>query len=233
MSEKEKIIDQIAEASGKTADAVREMVKLIDRVIGGPLEEAAGIWQDKLKYTRAVNQLKLRDRFQDHLARRGLSEPTRAVPLSFAVPLLQAATLEEDEYLRDMWAAMLTNAADERVEVELRRAFVSLLEDMTSLDAQILKVIGDAPPLDSYSEALQVGFYIGYLPEKAAPMDNSESGQPFPSKEVFLSVSNLLRLNLLRTSDTLDGIRKDLEVDLTYLGEELLRLCSTELEQGE
>ena len=229
MSEEAKAVQEVAKSSGKAIDASSEMARFIGRIIGGPIEQAAGIWEDRLKYARSINQLKLRDKFEEQLAKRGLSEPTRAVPMSFAVPLLQAATLEEDDYLQDMWAAMLTNAGDEQVDVQFRRAFVSILEDMTSLDVKILKTIGDAQPLETQVWAFGRGFYVGYLPEEAAPMDDFETSRPYPSKEVALSVSNLLRLNLLRNVDSPDGIPNNLEVDLTYLGEEFLRICSSEI----
>lgn len=229
MSEEAKAVKEVAKSSGKAIDAGCEMARFIGRIIGGPLEQAAGIWEDRLKYARSINQLKLRDKFEEHLAKRGLSEPTRAVPMSFAVPLLQAAILEENDYLQNMWTAMLINAGDERVDVQFRRAFVSILEDMTSLDVKILKTIGDAQPLETQVRAFGGGFYVGYLPEEAAPMVDFQPNRPYPSKEVALSVSNLLRLNLLRNVDNPDGIPNNLEVDLTYLGEEFLRICSSEI----
>lgn len=232
MNEERKTVREVAAVSGKVIDAACEMGRFIAKITSGPLEQANLIWEDRLKYTRAVNQLKLIEKFESQLRKRGLSEPTRTIPLSFAVPLLQAATLEENDDLQDLWAAMLANAADKCVDVQLRRAFVSILEEMTSLDVRILKTIGDAHPLGNHIKILDGGFYMGYLPDKAAPRhDNTFEGDyPTPTKEVLLSVSNLKRLNLLETPHSLDGVPRKLEVELTYLGEEILRICNVERE---
>ncbi len=235
MSENHQTVREAVSVSGKVIDAARDMSTFIAKIISGPLEQGILIWGDRLKYSRAVNQLKLIEKFDGQLSKRGLTEPTRTIPLSFAVPLLQAASLEEDGDLQDLWAAMLVNAADERVDIQLRRAFVSILEEMTSVDVKILKLIGDAHPLNDHLRVLGGGFYIGYLPEKAAPKHEHtfDSDYPSPSKETLLSVSNLRRLSLLETSYNLDGVPRKLEVELTYLGEEFLRICSMEREGGE
>jgi Abortive infection alpha len=49
-----------------------------------------------------------------------------------AVPLLAAAILEEDDELRDAWARLLVNAADAATEMELRTAYVEILNDLAS-----------------------------------------------------------------------------------------------------
>lgn len=143
------------------------------------------------------------------------------------MPLVEAASLEEDDYLQDMWATVLVNAADEHVEVQLRRAFISILEDMTSLDVQILRVIGAAAGNPKHHlDILNPGFYLGYLPDEAAAMDEFQSGIPAPKKEVRISVGNLQRLNLLAITHTVDGVSDPNHVMITELGKELLRLCS-------
>lgn len=228
MSEEHQTVREVARVSGKVIDVASEMGRFIAKITSGPLEQASLIWEDRLKYTRAANQLKLIKKFDNLLKKRRMTKPTRTIPLSFAVPLLQAATLEEDGGLQDLWAAMLANAADECVDTQLRRAFVSILEEMTSLDVKILKLIGDAHPLDDHLKVLGGGFYIGHLPDKAAPKYEHafDGSDPSPTKEVLLSVSNLKRLNLLETSYSLDGSPRKLEVELTYLGKEFLHICS-------
>ena len=43
-------------------------------------------------------------RAEQLLLEAGLSNPTRAIALKLAVPLLEAASLEDDDYLQDLWA---------------------------------------------------------------------------------------------------------------------------------
>ncbi|PSF10796.1 Abi-alpha family protein [Marinobacter shengliensis] len=227
MSEEAKAVQEVAKTTDTAIRALERMGKFISDVAGVPIATAVGIFEDKLRYIRWENQVRLIDKANEKLAQRGLSAPSRTLSLQFAVPLVEAASLEEDDYLKDMWATVLVNAADETVEVQLRRAFISILEDMTSLDVRILKVIGVAGQNSGYQwNILNPGSYLGYLPEKAAAMDEFQDGIPEPTQDVRIAVGNLQRLNLLSISDTVDGVSDPNHVRITELGKELLRLCS-------
>ncbi|EMP57099.1 hypothetical protein MSNKSG1_02349 [Marinobacter santoriniensis NKSG1] len=235
MSEEAKAVQEVAKTTNTAIHAAEKMGKFIATIAGVPMATALGIVDDKLRYIRWERQLKLIDKANAKLAQRGLYRPTRALPLQFAMPLVEAAALEEDDYLQDLWATVLANAADETVEIQLRRAFISILEDMTSLDVQILKVIGAASQNSLYGlSALDRGFYLGYLPERAAGLDDFQKEIPAPKKEVRIAVGNLQRLNVLSTSQTVDGVSDSNHVRITALGEELLRMCSShgEAEHG-
>ena len=233
MSEEAKAVQEVAKTTGVAIRAVEKMGAFLSNVAGVPIATAVGIFEDKLRYMRWENQLSLIDKANEKLAQRGLCSPTRALPLQFTVPLVEAASLEDDDYLQDLWATVLVNAADETVDVQLRRAFISILEDMTFLDVRILKVIGAATLSPTYQlDVLNSGFYLGYLPDTAAAMDEFRNGIPEPKKEVRISVGNLQRLNLLSISHTVDGVSDPNHVKITELGKELLRLCSSDEDSG-
>jgi hypothetical protein len=126
--EESKAVQEIAKAAGKSVDAVREMGGFISRFVGGSIEQAFGIWEDKLKYLRWENQIKLAERAKTLLKERGLDSPTRSIALSIAVPLLEEGSLTDSEALRDRWGMLLANAADANGP-EIRRAYVGILAD--------------------------------------------------------------------------------------------------------
>lgn len=227
VSDEAKALQETAKAFTKGLDTSEKLGGFIANLIGGSLEQAMGIWEDKLRYRRWENQLRLMDRAQEELSRRGLYEPTRAIPLQFAVPLLEAAALEEDDYLRKFWASMLANAADASVEFQMRTAFISILEDLTSLDVQILDTVyraeGGWPIASSFYE----GFATGFLPGKAAFSDQFEK-VPKASEEVEIAVGNLIRLGLLTQTESLDGGREHNFVSKTALGRAFHRSCSSD-----
>jgi hypothetical protein len=84
---------------------------------------------------------RLADRVRNILIEKGVSGPTRKIPLGVAVPLLENATLEEDDDLQEVWARLLVNGGDASSGIELRRAFVSVLAEMASLDVRNLAQI--------------------------------------------------------------------------------------------
>ncbi|WP_456490459.1 Abi-alpha family protein [Marinobacter nauticus] len=224
--------DDSAKAVEETAKAVRSGFEttqmlggFVARLIGAPLEQAMGIWEDKLKYRRWENQLRLMDSFQRELSRRGLTSPNRVIPPKFAVPVLEAAAFEEDDYLRQFWAMMLVNAADETVDVQMRNAFVSILEDLTSLDVKVLEVLYSFHGGSPIESVLNRGFYIGFLPHRASPALDFEEMPP-ASPEVEISVANLIRLGLLAEMRSVDGGIEPYSVSKTTLGAEFFRSCT-------
>src|SRR5690554_6564084 len=126
MSEEAKAVQEVAKSTDTAIRSLEKMGKFIANVAGVPIATAIGIAEDKLRYIRWENQLALIDKANEKLAQRGLYRLTRALPLQFAIPLVEAASLEDDGYIQDLWATVLVNAADETVEVQLRRAFRSI-----------------------------------------------------------------------------------------------------------
>jgi len=101
MNEDSKTIEEVARASGKAIDAARELGGFLSKYAGSSLEQAMGIIEDKLKYLRWERKIRLVERANHFLARRGLSQPSRKVPLHIAIPLIQGGSLEEDDSLQD------------------------------------------------------------------------------------------------------------------------------------
>src|SRR2546428_12432950 len=134
MSDETKAVEEIAKATGKAIDASREVGRSLARYIKRPLQQAMGIVEDRLKYMRWERRVRLMQRADEFLKSRGLSKPTRPVPLKIAIPIMVEGSLEEDDKLQDIWAQLLANAADKDSGVEVRHMFLSILKDLTSQD---------------------------------------------------------------------------------------------------
>jgi hypothetical protein len=107
MIDESKAIEEVAKTTGKAIDAGRELGGFLSKYVGGSIEQAMGIVEDKLKYLRWERQIRLTERANAFLTERGLPQPSRNVPLQIAIPLIQGASLEEDDWLQDKWAALL------------------------------------------------------------------------------------------------------------------------------
>ena len=145
ITESAKAAQEIAKTTGKAVDAAREAGGFIARVISGPLEQGIGIFEDKLRYLRWERLVRLMQRESEVLKELGLQAPTRPVPLKIIIPLLQAASVEEDDALQDRWVNLLVNAANASCGIEIRRAYIVILEQISPLEAKILDVIYSVP----------------------------------------------------------------------------------------
>lgn len=221
MDEEAKAIQEISKASGKAIDAAREAGGFIAKFISGPLEQGMGIFEDRLKYARWERQVRLIQRAEQMLKEVGLNAPTKIIPLKLAIPLLQGATLEDDDDLQDRWAALLVNAANANFGSEIRRAHIEILSQVTSLDAQILDTIYSLP----FAESLHAGIVTSELPHSARIAHQTEKDFIEPSEEIVLSISNLARLGCLKPTQTMGGGEIFGRANPTTLGQSFFHAC--------
>jgi hypothetical protein len=223
--EESKALKEMAKAAGTSVEAARDFGTFIARYIGGPLEQAIGIWHDKLKYHRWKNQIVLAEKAKSFLLARGIDGPTRTLDLSLAIPLLEEASLSDSEVLRDRWATLLANAADAS-RPEVRRAYISILAELTPFDTVVLEKITDAdrafvPALDKPRATLCT---MG-LPDSVSyeAIGNAAAFRIRPDVEV--SLVNLGRLGLLDSVAAWGGMTNVLWVTMTELGRQFVAAC--------
>jgi len=82
---------------------------------------------------------KIWDRAQEMISQGGIA--AAALPVKVVVPLLQNASLEEDEYLRERWASMLANAANPRSG--MHAAFPEILRQLTAEEVRFSEALFD------------------------------------------------------------------------------------------
>jgi hypothetical protein len=196
--------EALAIAARATADAAFAPVADFIRQLAGPAAEELGLTlRDHVRVFRFERQLRLWSRVKEMVERTGI--PPHMVPLKLLGPVIQSAELEEDDGLQDRWAALLTNAATDGVKVH--PAFIDILRQLTSLDAQFLDRISKlASPDDSVVA--------------------STFGIEFGDSDVFnsLNLENLERLGLIWTTTvTVNGAPP--RHGITKFGSEFIRAC--------
>lgn len=225
------VSDEEAKAVQESAKAVREALPIVDKnidrasgflhtVLGVTLEQAAGIWNDKLRYRRWENQLRLMQRASTRMHELGIEDSRRFLSLNVGIPLIEAATLEENEDMQEKWALLLANALDPRSNVEVKRHLVSILQDLGPLEARLLDAIVNAP-----SDIL----IDGYVPTTTLPESyNAPEGKTIPEapgEDTQIALWNLSRLGCIAPGMTWGGLSVT-HVQTTALGRALVRACS-------
>ena len=239
-----KAAKEIAKTTGQGLEIVKNSVALLSRFIGGSLEQGFGIIEDQLKYVRWERQERLVDRAKHFMAERGSRMQFRPVPLKVAIPIFVEASLEENDDLQDLWARLLVNAADAESGVEVKRRLVSILQDFSHMEVCLLQAIHDAPPMkgDVSSKGspgpLDLDGRViappmkGGVPTKGLPNEYLEPGEEgedpgLPSEPVQIGLWNLMRLGCIESAGTWDSLVGIRRVNITALGKELIKACST------
>lgn len=103
-----------------------------------PAQEIGNIIGDYLRELRIKNLERLSRKFNEQ---REKNKTIRPIHPKLGLPLLNAASLEENEVLQDFWVRLLLNATDADFTSEIRVAFIDIIKTLTPIDAQILKLI--------------------------------------------------------------------------------------------
>ncbi len=173
---------------------------------------------------RWERQLRLMQRADQMLKEIGLTQPTRHIPLKLAIPLLEAASLEDDDYLQDLWAKLLVNAANGASSATLQRAYISVLEQLTPLEAAILQKIYALP----YDQTRHEGVEVGKLPVEAAvgKDDGKQDQLPEATEDIRLALANLARLGCIGIQKSWGGGELFKIVNPTLLGKSFVEACT-------
>lgn len=221
MEDEAKAVQEVARTTGKAIDAARAAGGFIAQFVAGSLEQGMGIFEDRLRYMRRERQLRLMHRADQMLKELGLAVPNRAVPLKLAIPLIQGASLEEDDELQDRWAALLVNASNADFGSEIQRVHIEILEQITALEAKILDTVYSL----SFEGAQHAGVVTIELPVSARIVNEGEMNFVEPSEEMVLAIGNLARIGCLRTTLTVGGGEIFGRVNPTMLGSSFVRAC--------
>lgn len=225
MEEEMKAIGEVAKIAGKAIDGATKAGQFIAQYLNGPLDVASGIIKDKLTYIRWERRVRLMDRATEFLHQRGLEAPTRSVPMSIIVPILQLGSMEEDNELQDLWAQLLVNAADTGSGIVVQPAFIGILQNLSSHDAVILEKIYSFPV-----EYESLALYTSQLP--ATVLTGKPSAETDPPVDVKLSLGNLSRLGLIEGAMFWGGNSNFRYVYQTVLGRAFVKACRGKELQG-
>ena len=219
MTDEAKAVAEVAKATGKVLDVAAMLGGFLSRFVSAPLDQLSGIAEDRLKFMRWERQVTLVSKAESILESRGMTQATRAVPLNIAIPILQAGSLEENDELQDIWANMLVNAGDVSVEIQFRRAFISIAEDLTYLDKEVLECI--------YSDLHQDAISLRGLPNAhivlRVPIDQEKETLRL-DRSVEISIQNLARLGIISVGDYMgDDYESYKCIYQTSLGSEFMK----------
>ena len=109
------------------------------KVIGAPAENLVGLLiTDPLVYIRTRNLSFYEEKIREIHEKRGVKS-FEAVSPSVAIPLIEAATNETRDELREIWAKLLAAATDPARAERVRSDIIATVKRMEPVDARILQ----------------------------------------------------------------------------------------------
>jgi Abortive infection alpha len=171
----------MSDALAKVAEKVLEPAADLIKRIGGPVADEIGEYlaASARPYT-VVRQVEAVVKAQRMLAARGL--PAHSVPPRLLLPILEGASIEDEEDLHTKWSALLANAASSD---KVHPSYIEILKQLTPDDARLLDEL--------YEHTNAKGKWLNDFLEE----EGDEDGIPF---------QNLVRLGLIESTYDVDGM---------------------------
>jgi len=131
--EEEKSLNIKSTTIEKGLDLAKEF---LGKLISPTIEEIGLLAGDQIKYIRFKNQVKILLKARNYVQQKNIN--IKEVPIKILVPLLEMASLEEDENLQDKYAAMLANMIDSESNLQ-NQIFPYLLSQMSIEEFEALQ----------------------------------------------------------------------------------------------
>jgi hypothetical protein len=146
-----------AGVQGMVEGSLKPFSDLIAALFGPAASEAGLMLEDHVRYFRLRRQVRLCEKTGEFLTDAGVTP--RAVPLKLLIPIIENASLEEDDDLQDMWARLLATAADPSSKaIEAMPSYLAVLRELSSNEVRFLNAwyetfVGNTPGVTEFSRA--------------------------------------------------------------------------------
>jgi len=141
ITESAKAVQEVAKTTKAGIEATEKVGSFVSRIIKQPLDEAAGMITDRLKFSRWERQQRYIERANKYIEEKNIEGELRAVPPKIALPVIENASLEENNELQDIWAYFLASAVDPNFDGSLRTAYIDIIKQLEIIDVHILNHI--------------------------------------------------------------------------------------------
>jgi hypothetical protein len=188
-----------------------EVSRFIGTIAGSPAIEVSELIAEQIRAWRFRLEIRHLRKAMAQLEQAGLSP--KVVPMRTLAPLIEGASLEDDESLGDRWASLLANAASGSQSVP--PSFPGVLRELDPVGAQLLDYV--------YETHMQLAPDL--RPHFAADVTRAQGEMALSDVELEFHVDNLIRLRLITSPGLFGGGSNMKHVSLTQFGRSFVRAC--------
>jgi len=153
LEEEAKAVHEVAKTTGKALDIVQQGGEFVGDMFGESFRQFGGSVADWARYFRYKNFLRIADKVIEIHKARHLDGKLIPIPPQFALPLLEGASLENEESLQELWAGLIANASDHNHRLNLKKVYIEILRGLEPLDAGVLNLLSGPDIKEQYGES--------------------------------------------------------------------------------
>lgn len=174
------------------------------KVLGAPLEQVGGLLAspfEEMRRRRSERLAKIAANAAEQM--RTVSAEPIQIPDYLAMPLLERATLVDDEDLQQMWASLLANASHPERAADITQAFPGMLAGISPRDAKFLQLFFDAAVRDIFVKIhpIQATVIVNHSRRSEEQLVNVVGNSPFRwegNEDKAATLQHLVSLGILQ-----------------------------------
>ncbi|MBB3460609.1 Abi-alpha family protein [Rhizobium sp. BK377] len=218
IQESAKAVQEVAKTAATYQPSIHELGSFFGRLMT-TVEQGSGLIADYIKGRRFELAVKQEARIKALMEERGI-KTIRPMPLSTAVPLIDAATLEDNEDIAEMFANLIVSHIHKESDTYVPKQFTETLKQLSPFQAAVLKAMGDAPEKSRNASGMM---YTAPLPnhywDAPKPYDRDVPG---PDRNLLVALASLQQVGCIEGSATMGGYRMLTQALVTEFGRAFL-----------
>ncbi len=117
-----------------------QFAPILNALIQPSLEQAGLLLADHIRGWRLRNLASVVEKADRKLRERGLSgDQINPIKLAVGLPIVEKASVQEDEVLQDLWANLIVSSVADGQEID--PSYVEILHQFTRLDCEVLELV--------------------------------------------------------------------------------------------
>ncbi|MBR1169157.1 Abi-alpha family protein [Bradyrhizobium liaoningense] len=191
------VVTEVAKAEQEAQKTYQRALDLVGRagtflngVFSPAAQELGHLFGEQMRFWRFRNGVRILEKAQAIVEGRGLKpEQIKALGFGEGLLMLEAASLEEDDAVQDMWARLMANAVDPETATKPEKVYVEILKALSSREVLFLELLwklASRPPAKTTAE------HNAYTKSVEALAD--AKWRRFSADERGIAIQNLVRL---------------------------------------
>ncbi|WP_026395472.1 Abi-alpha family protein [Acetobacterium malicum] len=181
-----------------------------------------GTWKTDVDARRKKNLINMLESTIKEFEDKGLPYKIIPIELRVSVSILEEASLEDDEFMRKLWANLFANATYENSKSNVDIACVDVLRRLSLQDAEILLTIYKQP-FENFNDNV----ITKELPSGVRISNGGKEELKFDlSENIEFSLSNLERLGCINGMQRMGPSRDYHLISRTILGKKVYESCT-------
>jgi hypothetical protein len=230
VNEEEQDLELAKEGVKQLLEPVTDIMK---RLLGPAANEIGLAWGDSLRLWRLKRTVRLLEDVRRITSDAGLQLKPVAPRLLF--PILEGASLQDDEDLRQRWVGLLTNAARTDYDGGILPSFPDMLKQLTSEEAKFLDRVYDETSEDEAAKLMSLSKEKGMapfpVPKEPLRSKTLKSAHPITieSLERLMLINRTAGIALPTTIERLNQFAPANYLYMTELGRAFVRACRIDI----